>query len=172
MSLRHKALILLASISILTLSYWYPLQLKNSSVPVASDFLLSDLDGSTLCLSDFRGKIVLIDFMATRCNQCKKQMPNLAAVWEVYEDKIILISIDVDPRESENILRNFTQRFPYARWFWAKDTANLIVKYDVTAIPKMVIIDQKGYIRYSHIGVTTASELIEEIKQLSKPEED
>lgn len=133
---------------------------------VAPDFSLRDLEGNTFRLSDFRGKVVLLDFMATWCGPCKQQILNFKVVWEEYKDEIILIPIDVDPRESEDTLRNFIQQYPYATWIWARDTANLVEDYDVTDIPKIVIVDQKGYIRYTHTGATTVSTLIEEIEHL------
>jgi len=95
-------------------------------------------------------------------------MPHLKVIWEneTYGGKIVLMSIGIDPTESEEILRAFAQGFPYATWIWARDTANLGQFYHVTAIPKTVIIDQDGYIRFTHTGVTTALTFIQEINQL------
>ncbi len=93
-------------------------------------------------------------------------MPHYGAIWEKYGDAIVLMSIDIDPRESEETLSAFAQEFPYATWIWARDTANLGQAYQVTAIPKTVIIDQDGYIRFTHTGVTPASAFIQEIDQL------
>jgi len=132
----------------------------------APDFSLTDLDGNTFSLSDFMGKVVIIDFMATWCGPCRQQMSHYKVVWETYFDKIVLMSIDVDPRESENMLRAFAQQFTYATWIWARDTANLAEAYKVTAIPKTVIIDQDGYVTFTHVGVVDASVLIQEIDQL------
>ncbi|MFQ6080713.1 MAG: TlpA family protein disulfide reductase [Candidatus Bathyarchaeia archaeon] len=133
---------------------------------LAPDFSLTDLDGATFRLSDFRGKVVVIDFMATWCGPCRAEMPHYGTIWEKYGDKIVLMSIDVDPRESAEVLRAFADEFPYATWIWARDTANLGQVYQVTAIPKTVIIDQDGYIRFTHVGVTDASTFIQEIDQL------
>jgi len=97
--------------------------------------------------------------------------PNGTSSWlseEKYEDKIVLMSIDIDPlRETEETLRDFAQEFPYATWIWAMDRANLGLAYQVTYLPKTVIIDQDGYIRFTHTGVVTpASIFIQEIDQL------
>jgi thiol-disulfide isomerase/thioredoxin len=160
---------------------WYLLQLKSQgeaspevtpeagrepSRPLAPDFSLTDLGGNAFRLSDFRGKVVVIDFMATWCGPCRMQMPHLKVVWEKYGGEIVLMSIDIDPRESEEVLGAFAKEFPYATWIWARDTANLGQVYEVSAIPKTVIIDQDGYIRFTHTGVTDASTLIQEIEQL------
>ena len=67
---------------------------------------------------------------------------------------------------SAETLRSFAQGFPYATWIWARDTANLGQVYQVAGIPKTVIIDQDGHIRFTHTVVTYASTFIEEIDQL------
>lgn len=155
---------------------WYFLQLKSQGgAPLAPDFSLTDLDGNAFRLSDFRGKVVVIDFMAVWCGFCRLEMPHLGTIWEKYENKIVLMSIDIDPyRETEEMLRDFAQEFPYATWIWAIDTASVYVQIrrtmgqDVSLIelPETVIIDQDGYIRFAHIGLTPASTFIQEIDQL------
>ncbi|UCE28977.1 MAG: TlpA family protein disulfide reductase [Candidatus Bathyarchaeota archaeon] len=134
----------------------------------AQNFSLTHPNGTSSWLSDFRGKVVIIDFMAVRCPPCKLQLPQLRVIWEEddYSDRIVLMSIDVDPTESVETLGTFAQGFPYATWIWAKDTVNLGRAYQVVYIPKVVIIDRDGYVRFSHIGVTYASTFIEEIDQL------
>jgi len=137
---------------------------------LAPDFTLTDLDGNIIRLDDFRGKVVLIDFMATWCGPCRQQMPHLKAVWEKeeYKGKVVIISIDVDPRVPVEDLKSYCQGYPYATWIWAKDTAEqgVATSYGVRAIPTIVIIDQEGYVRFVHVGVTDASTLIREIDSL------
>ena len=133
---------------------------------LAPDFSLTDLDGNTFSLTDFRGQIVIIDFMATWCGPCRMQMPYNKLVWEEFGDKIILISIDINIMESEEILKTFAQEYPYATWIWARDTAKLIEVYKVVSIPMTIIIDQEGYIRFIHVRVTSSSTLIQEIEEL------
>lgn len=133
---------------------------------VAPDFSLIDLEGASFQLSDVRGRVVVIDFMATWCGPCRAAMPHYGAIWEQYANAIVMISIDVDPFESEETLRSFANEFPYATWTWAKDTANLGQTYHIIAIPSTVIVDQEGYIRFTHIGVINAATLSEEIEQL------
>src|SRR5512139_2468506 len=54
----------------------------------APDFTLKDLDGKVVKLSDFRGKkVVLLDFWATWCNICKREMPVLERVYKEYRDR-------------------------------------------------------------------------------------
>jgi len=163
-------LIVLSTVIVVTAGSWYLLQSKSQQKEriLASDFSLVDLDGNTFRLSDFRGKVVVIDFMATWCGLCRQQIPQFKVVWEKedYKGKIVLMSIDIDPTESVETLRAFTRELPYATWIWARDTANLRQIYQVTAIPTSVIIDRDGYIIFTHVGATDATTFIEEINQL------
>lgn len=164
------SLIVLGIVVVAIAGGWYLLQPKTqeNEGKLASDFSLTDLDGNSFQLSDFRGKVVVIDFMATWCILCRQQIPHLKVIWEkeLYSDKIVLMSIDIDPIESVETLRAFAQEFPYATWIWARDTANLGQVYQVMGIPKTVIIDQDGYIRFTYTGVTNATTFIQEIDQL------
>jgi len=163
----YVSLIVLGIIIVAIAGSWY-LQQSRGTGTLAPDFSLTDLNGDAFRLSDFKGKVVVIDFMATWCGPCRQQLPHLKVIWEKedYGDKIVLMSIDIDPTESAETLRSFAQGFPYATWIWARDTANLGQAYQVAGIPKTVIIDQDGHIRFTHTGVTYASTFIEEIDQL------
>jgi thiol-disulfide isomerase/thioredoxin len=150
---------------------WYLLQSKRETQQshpgiLAQDFLLNDINGSTFRLSEFRGKVVVIDFMATWCGPCRQEMPHFGVIWGKYQGKMVLMSIDVDPGESAETVRSFAQEFSYSTWIWGRDPANLGEVYQVSAIPKTVIIDQDGYVRFTHAGVTDSSTFIQEIDQL------
>ena len=130
------------------------------------DFSLTDLNGNTFRLSDFKGKIVVVEFMATWCIYCRQQISYYEEVWKEYADKAVLIIIDIDASEPEHLLREFADHFSHPDWIWAKDTANLVKSYTVTGIPKTIIFDQNGYVRYSHTGLMSPSAFKEMINQL------
>src|SRR5689334_12305588 len=65
----------------------------------AGNFALEDSSGKTIALADYREKVVLLDFCASWCEPCKKQMPWFAALHETYSSKglaVIAISLDAD----------------------------------------------------------------------------
>lgn len=160
-----EVVLIIAVIALLSIFLWNMLQ---NNEPATQEFTLIDIEGNTFTLSDFGGKIVIVEFMATWCGYCKQQIYHFEDVWEKYSDKIIIIFVDVDPSESEETLRTFAKQFPYDEWIWASDTINLAKSYEVTAIPKTIIIDQNGRLRYSHMGVTATSTLLGEIESLLK----
>ena len=64
----------------------------------APDFSLKDLDGNTVTLSDYRGqKPVILDFFATWCPNCKRDMPKLNKWYEQYKDKVEVIGVNPHP---------------------------------------------------------------------------
>lgn len=134
---------------------------------LAPDFTLQDINGEEFSLSDFRGKAVLLNFMATWCPTCRSEMPALGQAWAKYHDSVVFISIDIDPlRDSVEILRSFVQTYHYATWIWAMDTANVAGAYKVDFIPKTVIIDKDGVISFVHTGSIGEQTLNGQIEQL------
>ena len=132
---------------------------------LAPDFTLVDLEGNPFQLSAFQGRTVVVGFMATWCSQCKKQIPQYEAMWNQLPE-IVLISVDIDPRESEEVLRAYAREFPNATWIWARDTANVGSAYNVWEVPTTVIINEQGHIMFEHAGLISASTIIAEVEQV------
>ena len=135
----------------------------------APDFTLPTLDGETFTLSDHLGKVILIDLMAAWCYWCKPQMDELEAVLEEKGDEIVIVSVGITKSETSDDLRNTFGDYAN-KWTFVLDTYEEDVgsKYQVTAIPKLVIIDKQGNIYYSEAGLTSKEDLIELINQASE----
>lgn len=73
---------------------------------VAPDFSLQKLGGGTITLSEFRGKKpVIVDFWASWCPNCRRDMPNLNSFYEKYKDKVEVIGVNL--REGEGAVKAF-----------------------------------------------------------------
>jgi len=71
------------------------------STHTAPDFTLQKLGGGTISLSEFRGKKpVVVDFWASWCPNCRRDMPNLNRFYEKYKDKVEVIGVNLQERES------------------------------------------------------------------------
>ena len=134
----------------------------------APDFTLKTIDGETFTLSDHLGKVIIIDLMAAWCYWCLPQMAELEAVLEEKGDEILIVSVDVDKTETgEDIIDKFSDYVD--KWTFVMDSYEEDVnnKYQVSGIPKLVIIDKEGNIYYSEAGLTSKEKLIEEINKAS-----
>lgn len=136
----------------------------------APAFTLSDLRGETLSLSGFKGKIVVIEFMATWCPSCREEIEHLRGLYEKHPTDVAIIMISIDLQfDTNETLQQFVGDHDIT-WFVARDTANANRDYGVTVIPTLVIIDKNGYIRARFEGTTTTSTLSREIDKLLSEE--
>ena len=117
----------------------------------APDFKGTDVKGDELSLKDYRGQVVLLDFWATWCGPCIKEMPKLKKTYEIYKDQnfqIIGISLD----RSKPPLEAYIEKEALA-WehYWDQDR-KVRTQYGVTAIPTAFLIDGEGIIRKASLG--------------------
>ena len=142
---------------------------------LAPDFNLTDIYGFNFKLSDYLGKVVLINFMATWCSPCSSQILELVEVYENFsKDTLEMISIDIDLQGTNQQLQSYVDYFIdqgyQINWPFALDTNEEKVtdKYQINAIPTNVIVDYRGYISYIGEGLKIADELVWEIEKASK----
>ena len=137
---------------------------NGTSLIEAPGFSLTSVDGEEFSLSDFRGKVVVLDLMGTTCIPCIEQIEHLHSINGLFRDSIQIISISVS-EDSEEQLRQFGLDHDID-WLLARDTGTVGIDYSVRFIPTLVIIDQEGYIRNRHSGLAAASVLQNEINAL------
>jgi peroxiredoxin len=143
---------------------------------IAPGFTLIDAHGERIDLSDFRGKVVLLDFWATWCGGCKLEIP-----WYMEFDKklrgrgLAVIGVSMD-EEGWKVVRPFL-----ARKIDAETGGNTAMKYPVvigndklakeyrlTSMPMTLLIDREGRIALSHTGVVNRAYFESHILKLLK----
>ena len=78
----------------------------------AVDFTLKNPDGKEITLSDYKGKKVLLNFWATWCNPCKKEMPDMEKIHQSYPDTVVLaVNIDSD-KDIKGFMNKLKLTFP------------------------------------------------------------
>lgn len=119
--------------------------------PVAApDFTLPALDGGTVSLSNLRGKIVLVEFWATWCGPCRYSMPSLEKIYREYRDRGVVV-LFVNQGESDQQVRDWAgKRFTAPILLDARGQVGDL--YQVTGIPRLLIIGSDGNILYDHAG--------------------
>jgi thiol-disulfide isomerase/thioredoxin len=71
---------------------------------VASDFSLQDMSGKTVRLSDYKGKVVLLEFWATWCPPCRASVPGLEKLHKAYKDKgLVLLAVSMDDGGTDEV---------------------------------------------------------------------
>ncbi len=125
---------------------WRPLEPRMQ----APDFTLTTLEGNPVSLSDFRGRVVVMEFWATWCGPCRMSTPSLEAVYKAHRDKPVTVLL-VNAGESTDKVRAWTKgRFTAPVLLDAEGEAQQ--RYGVSGIPQLFIINQDGEIVYHHSG--------------------
>ena len=126
----------------------------------APEFELKDADGKTVRLSDYKGKVVLLDFWATWCPPCLAMLPMLHDLYREWQPRgAEFIGIDSDgPMISKDDLRAFLAErpFPYPVVIDDKEVGGL---YGVFSIPHLVVIGRDGRIARVFVGGVSRSQL-------------
>ena len=117
----------------------------------APDFKLPDLNGQTVSLDQFKGKIVILDFWATWCGPCQITMPLLEKLQKEYPESVVLLAISLD-QEPADVVRDFVHQQGLSARVLLDERGVAAELYGTESIPMHVIIDKKGIVRYIQFG--------------------
>ena len=126
-----------------------PELMEQASGKLAPDFVLPDLDGQSWQLSQARGQVLLINFWATWCEPCRREMPALSRLHETMAGKgFQVIGIHVGPsKEIELFLEETPVNFPILI-----DADLALADWNVPVLPATFLIDAEGHARYWALG--------------------
>lgn len=137
--------------------------------PAAKNFKLEDQEGKFVQLTDFKGKVVIINFWATWCPPCRKEMPSMQRAWEkLQKEDIVLLAINVG--EDSDAIFAFTAEYPVEFPLLMDKTSSVSREWRVRGLPSTYVIDPQGRIIYRAIGGREwdAPELLEQIRALKE----
>ena len=137
----------------------------------APDFTGKKLDGNELKLSEYKGKVVLLDFWASWCGPCQKELPFLMELFDNNDDKnFIIIAVNIDKKiESAQKFLDKIKGKAHFPVIW-DNTSAIPSLYQIETMPTTIFIDKEGIIRYIHKGFSDSSkeELMKELEELLK----
>ncbi len=105
---------------------------------------IAGVDGTSVKLSDYRGSILVIDFMAPWCNPCKAQIPILQQIESI--PGVEMISINIDPNYNMTFLQDFAEEEGIT-WYMGHSPLTAL-EYEINAIPVIMIVKPDGEIHY------------------------
>ncbi len=114
----------------------------------APDFTQNDPTGKAVSLSDFRGKVLLVDFWASWCGPCRKENPHVVELYHKYKDKgfeVLGVSLDKDMNRWVQAIDKDGLEWSHVSDLkgWKNEVAQL---YSVSSVPHTILLDEKGRI--------------------------
>ncbi len=113
----------------------------------APDFVLPDYEGRAVRLSDFRGKVVVLNFWATWCTACEREMPDMQRLAKRYADQLVVLAINRG--ESTGSARRWSEARNLPDIRFVVDTQERVARaYRLgSGMPQTLFIDQNGIVR-------------------------
>ncbi len=116
---------------------------------MAPDFSLPMTDGSTFTLSEQRGKVVMLQFTASWCGVCRREMPHIESeIWQRHKDNANFVLVGVDREETKNVVDAYTKKVGTTYPMALDTAANAFASYALrqSGITRNVLIDRDGKI--------------------------
>jgi peroxiredoxin len=143
-----------------------PVMADQAEGAAAPDFSLPDLDGKAVRLSDFDGQVRIVDFWATWCPPCRKEIPHFQALHETYGSRgVKIIGVALDD-EGADVVRPFAEKagMTYTSVIGNADVTRQYGR--IEAIPTTFVIDRKGRIYRKYVGYRDYATFEEDVKTL------
>jgi peroxiredoxin len=137
----------------------------------APSFTLQNVNGENVSLSNFKGKVVILDFWATWCPPCVMEIPHFIELYEQYKDRgFAMVGISLD-REGVGVVKPFVRKYGVNYLILMSDGKVEKAYGGIVSIPTTFVIDPAGNIRRKYIGYRDKSVFEADIKELlPKPE--
>ncbi|MFZ5862087.1 MAG: TlpA family protein disulfide reductase [Nitrospirota bacterium] len=114
-------------------------------------FEAKTLAGQPVALADLKGKVLLMDFWASWCEPCREEFPEFEAMYKEFRDRgVEIVAVSVD-RKRENALE-FVAKHPVTFTVVHDQDRSIADRYKPRAMPTAYVIDQKGMVRFVHLG--------------------
>lgn len=134
---------------------------------VAPDFKLTTLDGKTVTLADYEGKVVFLNFWATWCPPCRQEIPDFMKAYDnLKNDGLVILGVAVS--DKENSVKDYVEKnkmnYPIAM-----GDMKIVQDYEPgNAIPTTIVIGRDGKIYHKQVGIMDLAQVEGIFKELSK----
>lgn len=121
------------------------------SKPKAPNFSLKNMDGEIITLDNYKGRPVIVNFWATWCPPCRKELPSMNRAWEKIKDEnIAMVAINVG--EDEDTVFAFTGSYPIIFDLLLDVSGEVIGTWPIKGLPTTFVLDAAGHLVYQAVG--------------------
>jgi peroxiredoxin len=125
--------------------------IKPSRPQAAKDFSVQSPDGRTIKLTDYRGKVVFLNFWATWCPPCREEMPAMERLYQKYRDRgLVVLAVSVD--HDAALVPPFAKKHKFTFPIGHDPEMALAERYGVRALPSSFFLDRRGQVAALAIG--------------------
>jgi len=119
---------------------------------LAPDFKIKNLKGGETALSDYKGKVVLLNFWATWCGPCRAEMPSMEALYRLYpHDKFEILAVSIDFGQDAPV-KEFIDDFGFSFPVLLDDQLDVNNRYQIRVVPTSILVDQRGVVTHRLLG--------------------
>lgn len=127
-----------------------------------ADFSLQTLDGRTVQLSDYRGRTVLINVWATWCPPCRREMPDLHALYLRYQPSGVEL-LALNAGESPDLVEEYIQQSGFTFPVLLDPGTEVLNQLGIHDYPTTILVDPQGVVQVLHIGLLTPAAMDTEL---------
>lgn len=117
---------------------------RGQPLKLAPEFSLASLQGKPLSLADYRGKLVLVNFWATWCAPCRKEMPGMEALYQRFKGRgLVVLAVSVDDGSKERV-KAFVEKYRLSFPVALDPDSKVSDLFEVAGLPASYLIDPQG----------------------------
>ncbi len=134
--------------------------------PANMDFTMKDLDGKSVSLSSYKGKVVLLNFWATWCGPCKAEIPGFVEIQDKYKDQLVIVGFSVDDtaEKAREYANQYKMNYPILLGEGREDVQDAYGP--IWGIPASFIISKDGKVCRKHLGIAPKAVFEKEVVAL------
>lgn len=119
---------------------------------LAPDFSLTDINGNKVTLSEYKGRVVFLNFWATWCVTCEEEMPSMEKLYQRFKDEpFAMLTVSID-KEGEKQIRPYIEKFGLTFPVLIDSDSTVAKLYKTTGVPETFILNKEGVIVHKAVG--------------------